>query len=94
MPIPIDTAYGPVAAVAEWLRANDIDPDDVPFNASISIERLTYGGDWWIRCTCLLRNAEGHRYADPSTLDVAQEERIVPLKVEPPANVQVRGLQA
>ncbi|QFR00714.1 hypothetical protein F9278_36155 [Streptomyces phaeolivaceus] len=80
-----------------WLRANCIDPADVTVGAPISIERETYDvtahdsagpvmldGGRAIRHTVLLRNAEGRKYVDEATGDAAQEERVVPLVVEPP----------
>lgn len=85
MPVPYETAYGPIAAVADWLRANDIDPNDVPIEGPITIEQ------GHIRYAALLRNEDGHRYVDESTGDAAREEQTAPLKVEPPANVQVNG---
>lgn len=77
MPVPAETPYGPIAAVAEWLRANGIDPDDVPIEGPITIEQ------GHIHYTALLRNEDGHRYQDPGTGDAAREERTAPLTVEP-----------
>ncbi|MFD4569371.1 hypothetical protein ACFWOX_34040 [Streptomyces sp. NPDC058467] len=91
MPVPIETPFGPLAAVADWLRANGIDPDDVPLEGPIAIERDRLG-KWSIRYAALLRNEAGHRYVDPATDDAAREERTTPLKVDPPANVQVTSL--
>lgn len=68
----------------QWLRANAIDPGDVSVNEDITIEPLTLGGDRAIRYTALLRNAEGFKYRDEDTGEAAQEERIVPLVVDPP----------
>lgn len=67
-----------------WLRANGIDPGDVPVHEDITIEPLTLGGDRAIRHTVYLRNADGAKYLDEATGDAAQEERIVPLVVDPP----------
>lgn len=85
MSISDQTAYGPRAAVAGWLRANDIDPDDVPIEGPITIERGR------IHYAAMLRNQAGHRYQDPSTGSAAREERSAPLKVAPPTNVQVKA---
>ncbi|MFF1685940.1 hypothetical protein [Streptomyces sp. NPDC058254] len=85
MPVPFETSYGPREAVADWLRANGIHPDDVPFEGPITIEHGR------IRYAALLRNEAGHRYQDPATGTAAREERTAPLTVEPPANVQVRA---
>ncbi|MFG2699544.1 hypothetical protein [Streptomyces sp. NPDC048386] len=90
MAVPYETAYGPLTAVADWLRANGIDPADVPIDASIGIERLTYAGARCIRYTALLRSEEGRPYVDPATGRAAEEERIELLTVDPPENVQVR----
>ena len=67
-----------------WLRANCIDPAEVTVREAIVVEPLTLGGARAIRHTVLLRNADGHRYVDEATGDAAQEERVVPLVVEPP----------
>ncbi|MGW3651888.1 hypothetical protein [Streptomyces sp. NPDC000878] len=83
MPVPYETAYGPITAVAEWLRANDIDPNDVAHEGPITIDGQC------IRYAALLRNEDGHRYVDQATGGAAREERTAPLKVEPPENVQV-----
>jgi hypothetical protein len=82
---PVLTPFGPMDAVADWLRANDIDPCDVPIHGPITIghERIQYAAH--------LRNEAGRKYVDETTGDVAQEKRTAPLKVEPPANAQVTG---
>lgn len=68
----------------EWLSANAIDPTDVAVHEDIVIEPLTLGGDRAIRFTAYLRNAEGRKYRDEATGEAAQEERTVPLVVDPP----------
>lgn len=77
MPKAIETPYGPMEAVADWLRANDIEPTDVPIEGPIAIEHghIKYGA--------LLRNRDGRHYVDPETGDAAREERTTLLKVEP-----------
>lgn len=87
MAVPSETAYGPREAVADWLRANDIDPGDVPIDGPIAID-----DEQRIRYAALLRNEAGHRYVDQATGDAAREERTAPLKVDPPTNVQVEGM--
>lgn len=82
---PVETPFGPMGAVADWLRANDIDPSDVPIEGPIAVEQ------GHIRYTAHLRNEDGHKYVDQTTGDVAQEDRTTLLKVEPPANVRVRA---
>ncbi|MDX3162157.1 hypothetical protein PV369_43075, partial [Streptomyces scabiei] len=66
------------------LQANGIDPCDVPVDEDIVIEPLTLGGDRAIRYTAHLRNADGRKYLDEATGEAAQEERVVPLVVDPP----------
>jgi len=68
----------------EWLTANGIDPADVPVHEDITIEPLTLSGDRAIRFTAYLRNADGCKYLDEATGEAAQEERTVPLVVNPP----------
>ncbi|NEA61351.1 hypothetical protein [Streptomyces sp. SID12488] len=86
---PIATPFGPMDAVADWLRANDIDVTVVPIDGPIAIEPDTDGCGRRIRYAAHLRNEQGRKYVDETTGDVAQEERTTPLKIDPPANVQV-----
>jgi hypothetical protein len=99
-----DADTWPVVACSErlpelraWLRANGIDPGDVPIDEDIVIERETYDvtthdsvdpltvdGDRMIRYTAYLRDADGCKYLDEDTGEAAQEERVVPLVVDPP----------
>jgi hypothetical protein len=88
--MPATCAYGPVKAVSDWLRANRIDPCDVPIDAEIVIERETTGGGWCIRYTALLRNSDGCLYDDPATDEAARGERTALLVADPPENVQVK----
>ncbi len=67
-----------------WLAANGIDPADVTVRAPISVGPLTPGDSPTIRYTTHLRTAEGHKYLDEATGEAAQEERTVPLLVDPP----------
>ncbi|GHC28989.1 MULTISPECIES: hypothetical protein [Streptomyces rochei group] len=68
--------------LCKWLRANRIDPCDVPPDAAITIEAADSG--CLIRYTAHLRNDSGHKYLDTATDTVAQEERTVPLVTDPP----------
>ena len=71
-----------------WLRANGIDPADIPPGHTVAIETGP-GGERTIRHTAYLRSAGGLCYlADPDNVDAgaATEERAVPLAVEPPMN--------
>lgn len=86
-----DADTWPVVACSErlpelraWLTANGIEPCDVPVDEDITIEPLTLGGDRGICFTAHLRNADGCKYRDEATGEAAQEERIVPLVVDPP----------
>ena len=83
MPVPIETPFGPMDSVVDWLRANDIEPTDVPIEGPITIEQGR------IHYAALLRNEDGHRYVDERTGDAARESRTAELKVQPPENVQV-----
>jgi hypothetical protein len=86
-------AQGRVPAVQEWLRANGIEPDDVPVDADMTIEDTPDGRV--IHYVANLRNDEGRVQADPfhdgKTL---REQRAVPLVVEPPADWPVYGAPA
>lgn len=72
------------AELLAWLRANGIDPADVPFNSEIAIEPASRKGAQLIRHTVYLRDETGHKYLAPATGDAAQEERTVPLVIAPP----------
>lgn len=65
-------------AICAWLKANDITPGDVPLDAKVVIEggRLTVDVH--------LRNANGRKYVDPKTGEVASGTRTVQLKQPPP----------
>lgn len=92
MPVPMQTPYGPVDALADWLRANDVEPGDVPMDSSITIERETIDGAWCIRYVALVRNEAGRIYLDGDTGRPAEEERTAILNVDPPENIQVRRI--
>lgn len=75
------------AELLDWCRANGIEPNDVPASSTLSVESTNPEGGQLIRHTAYLRNANGHFYEDPANPDeAAQEERTVPLAVEPPAH--------
>lgn len=86
MPKPIETPFGPMDAVADWLRVNGIDPSDVPIAGPITITRGR------IHYDALLCNGAGRRYRDQATDDAARAPRWALLKVAPPPNVQVTAL--
>ncbi|WP_399554232.1 hypothetical protein OG582_40620 (plasmid) [Streptomyces anulatus] len=67
-----------------WVREHGIDPKNVTLDP-ISIV-TTADGTQLIEYTEFLRNADGHKYADPKNADqVAKEVRHVPLRTAPPA---------
>ncbi|MGC9538514.1 hypothetical protein [Streptomyces sp. UG1] len=84
----VATPYGPREAVADWLRANAVDPNDVPINGPITIERDPLEGRS-IRYASMVRSDDGDILRDPRVDGPKTEERTAPLKVEPPTNVQV-----
>jgi hypothetical protein len=88
---PLQTPYGPVTAVADWLRANGIDPGDVPIDADITIELMTLGGGRCIRYTRFVRE-DGRIRRDPDGDGPELAEGIAPLTVEPPEDVHVEDL--
>lgn len=71
------------AEFLSWLKANGIDPEDVPTNTEITVETGT-GGDRVIHYTAFLRNEDGAKYLDEATGDAAHKERTAPVQVEPP----------
>ncbi|WP_432589935.1 hypothetical protein ABVG11_34235 [Streptomyces sp. HD1123-B1] len=75
----------------DWLRANGIDPGDVPITQDITIEPLPIGGARVIRYTAYLRNADGRKYLDEVTGEAAQEERTASLVVDPPPHWRENG---
>ncbi|MEI5520702.1 hypothetical protein WB388_08815 [Streptomyces brasiliscabiei] len=77
------------AEFLSWLKANGIDPEDVPTNTEITVETGTDGGRL-IRYTVYLRNANGAKYLDEATGEPAQQERTAPAQVEPPMHWYVQ----
>ncbi|MEV6791286.1 hypothetical protein AB0M87_04635 [Streptomyces sp. NPDC051320] len=72
--------------IQTWLLANGINPDDIPVDATVTIESKDPEGGQIIRHTvCLLK--DGHKYEDPSTPGkLATEERTTLLTVAPPTH--------
>lgn len=75
----------------DWLRANGIEPNDIPIDSTVTIEPGDCGSavrhTHFIRHTAYLRNEHGRHYlADPDHPDkgAAREERTVPLIVPLP----------
>jgi hypothetical protein len=78
--------------IKSWLRANDINPDDVAVTGPVTVE-TTPDGARLIRYTTHLRNEDGCKYlADPDDMDkgVAAEERTAPVQVEPPMHWYIK----
>lgn len=72
-----------------WLRANYIDPEDVPSEAEITVE-TSVDGARLIRYTAYLRNEDGAKYLDESIGEAAQETRTAPVQVEPPMHWYIK----
>lgn len=64
--------------ICAWVKANGIDPNDVPLYAWVRIE----GGDQ-IACPVWRRNAEGKPYLDEETGELARGLIVRPLVAEP-----------
>jgi hypothetical protein len=84
MPVPVETPHGPREAVADWLYANGINPNDVPNEGPIAIKQGR------IHYAALLCNEAGRHYVDESTGEAAREERTAPLTV-PPEGLTIDG---
>lgn len=72
----------------DWLRANGIEPNDVPTDSTVTIEPGDCGSavrhTHVVRHAVYLRNATGFHYEDPATNGAAREDRTVPLIVPLP----------
>lgn len=64
-------------AIAEWLEANGVAPDDVPLDAAAGVT------DGRLTVEVYRRNAEGRLYVDPDTGEVARTTVTVPVKARP-----------
>ncbi|MEV5163879.1 hypothetical protein AB0K66_04525 [Streptomyces werraensis] len=71
-------------AVQAWMRANSIDPDDVPVHSEMVLEDSAFG--LLIRYEAYRINEDGHRYVDPDTDQAAVEPRTTLLQLPPPAD--------
>lgn len=71
-----EPTYG--SDIMAWLRANGIEPTDVPLGA------VPHIADGMIVCVVCLRNEHGHHYIT-GTGAMASTTVTVPLKVKPPA---------
>ncbi|MBL3669085.1 hypothetical protein JL475_24440 [Streptomyces sp. M2CJ-2] len=72
-------------AVQAWLRANSINPDDLPVHSELVIENSAFG--MVIRYETYRINEDGRRYVDPNDPDrAATENRTALLQLPPPAD--------
>jgi hypothetical protein len=79
---PLHVPQGRAEEISAWVAANGIEPDDVSTSHDFIVDDTSSPAI--LRYTAYLRNAGGRKYCDPATGDEAQEERMVPLVVEPP----------
>ncbi|MEW2426216.1 hypothetical protein AB0911_37695 [Streptomyces nigra] len=89
--MPEEIVYCSVKSVIEWLKANEIDPIDVPADSSLTIDEDPVQGFRIIRYTALLRNELGHIVIDKVTGQPAVCGRSARLLVEPNGDVQIKG---
>ncbi|MFJ3043661.1 hypothetical protein [Streptomyces tendae] len=74
-------------AVCAWLRANGIDPDNVPQDADLYLEPAPEGDPYtgrYLHYEVFHLNSDGRRHVDERGLSAARERRMTPLLVEPP----------
>lgn len=72
-----------------WLRANGVNPDDIPTDTTTTVEPGSPEGPLVIRYEVYLRNEDGHKHlADPADegKGAAREWRTTPLAVLPPGH--------
>lgn len=72
-----------------WLRANGVNPDDIPTDTTTTVEPGSPDGALVIRYEVYVRDDSGHKQlADPAddTKGAAREWRTTPLAVLPPAH--------
>jgi hypothetical protein len=69
--------------LCDWLRANGINPDEVPLDADLTIE-ADATGQRWIRCETYCTTNDGQRFVNAEGTDAARELVLAPLKTEPP----------
>ncbi|MFI0900578.1 hypothetical protein [Streptomyces sp. NPDC020983] len=66
-----------------WLRANGIDPNNVPLDADMTIESDATA-QRWIRTEIYAINANGDRFMNAYGTNAARDRIMTPLKAEPP----------
>lgn len=80
----LHVAEGRDRALRDWVRANGLNPNEIPINADMTIEDTPDGRV--IRYTAYTLSSSGAKLADPvRSGEALTEERAVPLVVEPPA---------
>ncbi|MFF5795768.1 hypothetical protein [Streptomyces albogriseolus] len=83
-------APGGMHAVQAWMRANSINPDDVPVHSEIALEDSAFG--MLVRYEAYLLNEDGRRYVDPDNPDrAATENRTALLQLPPPTSWVTTG---
>lgn len=69
--------------VAQWLKCNDVNPNEVPFKSDVFVE-IDADGEWVIRHAVYTRSATGVISYDPVSLTFGMQWRTVPLVNDPP----------
>lgn len=70
-------------ALCTWLRANSINPNDVPLHGDLYLEAGP-DGTQHIVYEAFHLTADGYRHVDERGLNAATERRTTPLLVDPP----------
>lgn len=85
---PADMAdpYRRREAMAVWLTANGVDPNDVPLHADVTVD-TDGGGRRIIRYEAFQRDGDGNILVADGGTSAAVEERTTPLTAEPPAEL-------
>ena len=83
-------SQGRAEEISAWAAANGLTTDDVSTDHDLTVEDGPDGRV--IRYRAYLRNADGARYRADGQDEAAQEERTVPLVVEPPDDWPVYAL--
>jgi hypothetical protein len=69
--------------LCDWLRANGINPDDVPLDADMTITTADNGARW-LWCEVYARDATGHVVVNVQGDAATRTTVTVPLTTEPP----------
>jgi hypothetical protein len=77
-------------ALAEWLTANDVNPETVPLHSRLSV--LEDNGAKVIHYEEYVLTDDGHKQIDPEDNDYAWvRNATAPCKVDPPAWLHIAG---